>query len=63
MKSLYEAPMININMVADKLGLKHNTATALVNDFVKLGVLLEVKQRKRNRLFWFKDYIMIFSSR
>jgi Fic family protein len=63
MKSLYEVPMININMVADKLGLKHNTATALVNDFVKLGVLLEVKQRKRNRLFWFKDYIVIFSSR
>ena len=63
MQSLYEVPMININMVADKLGLKHNTATALVNDFVKLGVLLEVKQRKRNRLFWFKDYIMIFSSR
>lgn len=63
MQSLYEVPIININMVAGKLGLKHNTATALVNDFVKLGVLLEVKKRKRNRLFWFKDYIMIFNSR
>lgn len=63
MQSLYEIPMVNINTVAAKLGLKHNTATALVNDFVKLGVLIEVKQRKRNRLFWFKDYIIIFSSR
>jgi len=63
MQFLYEIPFISINVAGKKLGIKHNTATALVNDFVKYGVLSETTGRKRNRLFWFTSYIMIFSNR
>lgn len=57
---LYQNPVVNIKTVAHLLGLKTNTAAALVNDFVKYGVLHELTGRRRYRAFWFKDYIMIF---
>lgn len=63
MQYLYQMPMVNINMVAEMLGLQHNSATTLVNDFVKLGVLHELTGRRRNRVFWFKDYFVIFDRR
>jgi len=58
---LYPNPALNIKTIARLLGLQTNTATALVNDFVKHGVLFELTKKQRNRVFWFKDYIMIFN--
>ncbi|MCF6256044.1 MAG: hypothetical protein L3J98_02720 [Gammaproteobacteria bacterium] len=52
---------MNIKTIASLLGLQTNTAAALVNDFVKHGVLFELTGKQRNRVFWFKDYIMIFN--
>ena len=60
MKHLYQNPMVNISMVADLLGLKTNTASMLVNDFVKHGVLHDLTGKQRNRVFWFKEYVLIF---
>lgn len=61
MQYLYKSPMINIKMVADLLGLQTNTASTLVNDFVKYGVLSEMTGKRRYRMFWFKSYILIFT--
>ncbi len=61
MQHLYQMPVVNINGIANLLGLKHNTATALVNDFVKHGVLKELTGKRRNRVFWFNDYLLIFN--
>jgi len=47
-------------MVAKLLWLQVNTAAPLVNDFVKHNVLHELTGKRRNRVFCFKDYIMIF---
>lgn len=60
MQHLYQTPVLNIKGVAMLLNLQHNTANALVNDFVKHGVLQELTGKQRNRLFWFKDYLAIF---
>ena len=60
-KYLYQNPMTNINVVAGMLGLKVNTASMLVNDFVKYGVLFELTGKQRNRVFWFKEYVLIFN--
>ncbi len=60
MQHLYQAPIVKIKDVSEVLGLKRNTSSALVNDFVKYGVLHQLPGRQRNRLFYFKDYIAIF---
>lgn len=60
MKHLYQSPALDIKIVARLLDIKTNTAAALINDFVKYGVLQELTGKQRNRIFWFKDYIMIF---
>lgn len=63
MQHLYQTPLVTINNVSGLLGLKHNTATALVNDFVKHGVLKELTGKRRNRVYWFHDYLLIFNQR
>lgn len=61
MTRLYQNPVLNIKYVANVLNLETNTASALVNDFVKYGVLYELTGNKRNRVFIFKDYVAIFN--
>jgi len=60
MQYLYKSPVLDIKRVSSLLGLKPNTASTLVNDFVKYGVLVELTGKQRNRLFMFQDYILIF---
>ena len=60
MRCLYQVPVLDIKTISKMLDLKTNTAAALVNDFVNYGVLHEMTGKQRNRIFWFKDYVMIF---
>ena len=60
MKSLYRVPVINIKMVTDLIKTQTNTAAALIDDFVKLGILRELTGQRRNRLFSFQDYVRLF---
>ena len=60
LKSLYRAPVINIKMVTDLIKTQTNTAAALIDDFVKLGILRELTGQRRNRLFIFQDYVRLF---
>ncbi len=57
---LYQTPALNIQRVSKQLDIKTNTASALISDFVKWGVLVEITGRQRNRLFLFSAYIFIF---
>ena len=58
---LYQRPAIDIKMVAATMDLNTNTATSLITDFVKHGVLVEVTGHRRNRIFMFREYIAIFA--
>ena len=60
MQQLYQRPVINVKGVTELLDLLHNTASALVRDFVAHGVLYELTEKQRNRVYWFKDYVTIF---
>lgn len=60
MRHIYQTPMVSIKDVATLLSIKTNTAAALITDFYKQGVLYELTGKQRNRIFWFKDYVMIF---
>jgi Fic family protein len=58
---LYQQPLVNIKDVEILLNTTTNTASALVGDLVKYDVLKSPAGRRRNRIFWFSEYIMIFS--
>ncbi|MFK7794840.1 MAG: Fic family protein [Gammaproteobacteria bacterium] len=61
MLHLYQKPLVNIKEVAELLNIQHNTASTLVNDFVKHKVLEKLPGKQRNQLFWFQEYMVIFS--
>ncbi len=61
MQFLYQTPMVSIKAVADLTKAQTNTAAALIDDFVTLGILTEFTGQKRNRLFIFKDYVRLFN--
>ncbi len=60
MRTLYQNPVVNIKQVRNLLDVQTNTASAVVNDFVKYGILRELTGRKRNRLFIFAEYVQLF---
>lgn len=61
MLHLYQHPVINIRQAAALLDTQPNTASALVADFEKLGILREVTGQLRRRCFVFDAYLQIFS--
>lgn len=60
MRWLYQSPVINIKLATQHLGTQTNTAAALIDDFVELGILRELTGGKRNRLFIFDRYVRLF---
>lgn len=60
MQYLYQTPVINIKTVSRFLGININTASALVNDFMKYGILVELTGKRRNRSFIYAEYVLIF---
>lgn len=61
MRTLYQTPMVSIKAVAQLIQAQTNTAAALVDDFVKLGILQEFTGQKRSRLFVFHEYVRLFN--
>jgi Fic family protein len=59
--ALFSEPVMSVNYVRKKLKIQtHQSANALVRDFVRLGILQEITGHKRNRLFCFKRYLKLF---
>lgn len=59
---LYGKPITDANDVAKDLNINISTALRLIEDFIKLEILIEVTGFKRNRIFAFDDYIKLFRS-
>ncbi|MBI4711253.1 MAG: Fic family protein [Candidatus Omnitrophica bacterium] len=58
---LFSRPAVTVNQVRDLLQIRsHQTANALVGHFRKMGLLEEVTGHKRNRVFFFKEYLNLF---
>lgn len=60
MRSLYQNPVTSSNRISRQLDIRHNTATALINDFIRLEILQEITGHKRNRLYLFAPYVKLF---
>jgi len=57
---LYGKPITDTGDVAQALSINFSTASRLIDDFVRLKILLETTRFKRNRIFAFKNYIRLF---
>jgi len=59
-RQLYARPVVDVSYVAKLVESTPNTASALINDLVAAGVLVEMTGQRRNRLFLFQEYITLF---
>jgi Fic family protein len=57
---LFTSPGVSVEAVRQAMGTSQPTALSLVNMFVELGVLREMTGRKRNRYFYFAQYLSLF---
>jgi Fic family protein len=60
LQHLYSYPNIDASDTAKALQINLSTALRLIEDFVKLKILIEITGLKRNRVFIFEDYIKLF---
>jgi Fic family protein len=60
MRALYQSPVVNIKGVKVLLDVQTNTASSLIGDFEKFGILEEKTGYKRNRTFVFSEYVQLF---
>ena len=57
---LYSNPIVDAGMIAQDMGINIVTAHRLVQEFEKLGILIEKTGYKRNRVFEFEQYLDLF---
>ena len=57
---LYSKPITDADDVSKALSINISTTMRLINDFIKLNILIETTGFKRNRIFAFDDYINLF---
>ena len=58
---LYRSPVVRIKDVEKIVGLSNPNAIALINRLVRLNILKEITNRKRNKVFAYSRYIEAFS--
>jgi Fic family protein len=57
---LFKRPVVRTKAVEQMLDVSQPTASALVRDFVDLGVLIERTGKQRYRIFGYGDYLNLF---
>lgn len=62
-RELYRNPIITLTDIAERLNIQVSTASRLISDFEKLGILTEQTGFRRNRLFVFSEYLQLFDNR
>ncbi|MCK5148030.1 hypothetical protein KAR48_14835 [bacterium] len=54
-------PIVDSQEVSMGFSINPSTALRLIDDFVKLGILVEITGYKRNRVFAFENYLQLFA--
>ncbi|OGU38482.1 MAG: cell filamentation protein Fic [Ignavibacteria bacterium RIFOXYB2_FULL_35_12] len=63
MNYLYANPLVSSGDITKKLNVTPATANALIEDFVKLGILTEITGGKRYRTYSFHKYLNLFTDK
>jgi Fic family protein len=58
---LFAQPLLNVNAVGAALGVSWPTANKLAQAFVERGILVEATGFRRNRVFRYSPYLVLFS--
>lgn len=59
---LFKIPLVRVKDVEKIVNLENPNALNLVAKFEKLGILREITNQKRNRVYSYVDYVSLFSS-
>jgi Fic family protein len=60
LQHLYGEPITDMQSIAQALEISAATASRLLDDLVRLGILKETTGFKRNRVFEFEQYLKLF---
>lgn len=60
LSTLFQRPLVNVNLVATELAVTFPTANRLVAKFEELGILEEVTGQRRSRQFRYEPYLRLF---
>lgn len=57
---LYSQPISDMQSIANLTNVSVTSISRLLNDFIRLGILVELTGFKRNRIFAFEQYLKLF---
>jgi Fic family protein len=57
---LFSQPVVSAKLVEQLIDVSQPTASGLVNELAKAGILREMTGKKRNRLFGYREYLDLF---
>lgn len=57
---LYSQPISDMQSIANVTNVSVTSISRLLNDFIRLGILVELTGFKRNRIFAFEQYLKLF---
>jgi Fic family protein len=60
LSTLFQRPLVNVNLVSQEVSVAFPTANRLVGRFVDLGLLREVTGQQRSRMFRYESYLQLF---
>lgn len=61
LKQLFATPFVRVRNIERQLQISTSTANKVVNDMVRMNILKELTNNKRNRLFAFKPYLNLLN--
>lgn len=60
LRPLFSQPIVTIRQIESMLGVTFPTASAIADDFRKLGLFTEKTGKKKDRIFYLKEYMDLF---
>ena len=61
LEELFSRPVVTIRDIESMLSVTFPTASAIANDFEKLGLFTERTGRKKDRIFYLREYLDLFN--
>ncbi len=61
LERLYKSPFVTVNEIAEVIGTTYPAANDLVSRLVDAGIISEFTGQQRNRRYWYRDYVSLFT--